>query len=775
MAKYIGKSVRRKEDRRFLTGAGNYVGDMRLPDMVHAVVLRSQMAHARIVSIDVERARALPGVMGVYVAADIGNVGSIPMRLAPRAALIACFQKPLADGVVRYVGEPIALIVAQDRYIAEDALELIDPEFEELPAVADAGAGRGSGAPVIHPSLEGNVAERIEMRVGDPEAAMARAPIRLRERLEVQRHTAVPLETRGLLAAHDRGTDQVTVWGAAKVPHFNRQILADLLCRPENSIRLVESDVGGAFGTRGEFYPEDFLVPWAAIQLGRPVKWIEDRREHMMATNHSREQVHDLEIAVERDGTIVGITIHGVVDMGAYIRTNGFVVPERSAGFVPGPYRVPNYLAQIDCVMTNKTPIGSYRGPGRFESTFVRERAIDLVAREIGLDPAEVRRRNLIRPEEMPYNVGTWAFGHDIVYDSGDYPALFERALKHFDYEGLRAAQEKARTQGRYLGIGLGAFVEKSGVGPFETGRVRIDGSGNVEVFTGATSVGQGVETVLAQICAEQLDVDPAAITVRHGDTAMIAEGCGSYGSRGTVTGGTALWNATTALRKKMLRLAAHKLESAVDDLEIAAGRIGVRGTDHSMSFRDLARAAKPGQALPPGMEPGLDESSTFVVTDTVHPYGLHAALVEVDQALGTVRVLKYLIAYDIGTAINPQLVEGQLVGAFVQGLGGALLEKLVYSDDGQLLTGSLMDYLMPTAMEAPMDVEILLSEDAPSQHNALGMKGAGEGGIVGVGAAIANAVEDALAPFGVRIKRLPLTPNAIAELLGSSREGQLR
>jgi CO/xanthine dehydrogenase Mo-binding subunit len=459
--------------------------------------------------------------------------------------------------------------------------------------------------------------------------------------------------------------------------------------------------------------------------------------------------------------------------MGAYIRTNGFVVPERAAAFIPGPYRIRNFLAEVDCVMTTKTPTGSYRGPGRYEASFIRERTLDLVARELHLDPADVRRRNLVGAGEMPYNVGTKAFGHDVVWDSGDYPAVFESALEALRYGELRAEQAAARSRGRYLGIGLAPFVEKSGVGPWETARVRIDGSGAVAVHTGVTSVGQGMETVLAQICAEQLGVPPGAIRVHHGDTAVIPMGSGAYGSRGTVTGGAALWEAAGKLREKMLALAAHRLEVSAKDLELRDAAVLLPGTDMKMSFRDLARAAMPGQKIPEGMTPGLDESAVYVVRETPNPHGVHAAVVEVDAALGAVKVLRYLIVYDIGVAVNPMLVEGQLVGGFAQGLGGALLEEMAYSEEGQLLSGSFMDYLLPTAMEMPPRVEVRLLQQARSPHNALGLKGAGEGGTVGVGAAIANAVEDALAPLGVRVHALPLSGENLRRLIRAAQRAQ--
>jgi len=768
--RYIGVNVPRLEDARLLAGAGKYVADVRHPDAVCAAVLRSEQAHGLIRHIDGSEALKLDGVLGVFTARDLGDVGRIPMRLAPREALRECFQKPLATDRVRYVGEPLALVVAVDRYTAEDALELIDVSLDPLPAVVDLEQARAKDVPLLHRSLGSNIAEHIVMRVGEPEAALARSAVRLSEAFVIQRHTGIPMETRGLLASYDRGTDVVTVWGAAKVPHFNRQILADLLGRPESTVRMIETDVGGGFGVRGEFYPEDFLVPWAAIRLGRPVQWIEDRREHMMATNHSRGQVHHVEVGASRDGTIEAIVVRSAADMGAYIRTNGFVVPERAAAFIPGPYRIRNYLAEVDCVMTTKTPTGSYRGPGRYEAAFVRERIMDLVARELNVDPADVRRKNLVRADEMPYNSGTKAFGHDVIFDSGDFPGLFERTLERLEYRELRAEQAKARAEGRFIGIGLAPFVEKTGVGPWETARVRIDGSGAVAVYTGVTSVGQGMETVLAQICAERLGVPPEKIMVRHGDTAVIPQGSGAYGSRGTVTGGAALWKAAGELREKMLNLAAHRMEVNAADLELSDGAVVLPGTDLKMTFRELAKAAAPGQPMPAGMEPSLDASAYFVPKETAHPHGTHAAVVEVDPALGVVKLRRYLISFDVGVAVNPMLVEGQLVGAFAQGLGGALLEEMIFSEDGQLLTGSFMDYLLPTSVEMPEKIDVLLVQDAPSPHNELGLKGAGEGGIVGVGAAIANAIEDALAPFGIKVTRLPLSPNAIFELIRSAK-----
>lgn len=766
-ARYVGQPVRRLEDSRLVRGDGRYVGDVRLAGTLHAAVLRSSMPHARIVAVDTRRALALPGVTAVFTAADLGDVGCIPTMLAPRPQLRAAFQPPMPRDRVRYVGEPLALVIARDRYVAEDALDLIVPALEPLPVVPDGRAGAEPGAALLHEALATNVADRIDMRRGDAARALAEAPRRLRASLAVQRHTGVPMEPRGLLAAFDRGTGALTVWGATKITQRIRAILADLLRHPEHLVRLVETDVGGGFGLRGEFYPEDFLVPWAAMRVGAPVRWTEDRREHFLATNHSREQRHDVEIGFTEDGTIVALADHAIVDMGAYVRPNGFVAPDRTAAFLPGPYRIEHFALQIDCVFTNKTPVGSYRGPGRVESTFVRERVVDLVARDLGLDVAEIRRRNLIPADAMPYSVGTTAHGRPVIYDTGDYPATFEASLAALDYAGARAQQARGRAEGRYLGVGLACAVDSSGVGPWESARIAVDGTGRVVVYSGTASIGQGIETVLAQVCADELGVALEDVTVLHGDTALIPVGIGAFGSRAAVVGGSAVLLAARKLREKALAIAAGLLEADPADLMLESGRVSVAGLpSRALTLRDLARAALPGPSLPPGMEPGLEATEVFHVSEITYPYGMDAALVEVDPATGVVRVLKYVIACDVGRALNPMVVEGQILGGMAQGLGAALLEELVYDGHGQLLTTTFMDYLLPTAMEMPEATVIRRSETALSPHNPLGAKGAGEGGIIAVPAAVANAVDDALRSFGATIDRLPLTPDRLASLV---------
>lgn len=751
----IGASIKRKEDPRLLVGAGRYVDDLQLPRMLHAAIVRSPQAHARIGAIDAAAARGLPGVALVATAADLGNARRIPIRLGPRPALESFLQPPLARGRVRYVGEPVALVVAADRRVAEDAADLVTVEYEPLPVVADAEQAIRHGAAVLHDEAGSNVADRLLTVIGEPEDALAGAPVRLRQRLTVQRHSGVPMETRGLLAAYDAATDLLTMWGPTKVPHFNRRVLADLLGWPEARIRFIEPDVGGGFGVRGEFYPEDFLIPWAAVRLQRPVKWVEDRREHLAATNHSRQQIHDVEVGATRDGRLVALIDHVAVDMGAYLRTHGVTVPELTAALLPGPYRLPHYRCEVSCVMTNKTPTGTYRAPGRYEGNFVRERTMDLLAQAVGLDPAEIRRRNFIAPDAMPYAVGTRALGEETTYDVGAYASTLAAALDAIRYPQVRRDQAQARKVGRRVGVGIGCFVEKAGPGPWEAARVVLDPQGRATVYSGGASLGQGIETVLAQICAHQLGLPVDAITVRHGDTAEVPEGVGAWGSRVTVVGGCAVHYAAGEVRTMVLERAAQRLEAAMGDLVVENGRVWVRGAPgRRLAVRDL---------VPPE---GLSAAHRYHATKMTYPYGAHAAVVDVDSATGQVTVLDYAIAYDVGRAVNPRLVEGQLVGGLAQGLGGALLEELAYDEHGQLLSATFMDYLLPSSMEMPKRVTIKILEETPTPLNPLGVKGAGEGGTAAVGAAIANAVADALGAQGTAITDLPVTPQRVVEAL---------
>lgn len=764
----IGRRVPRKEDDPLLRGQACFVDDFARPGMVHATIVRSPHAHARIVSVDSARARAHEGVLAVFTADDLPDGGPpIPMRMFSHPELNRYLQRPLARDIVRYSGEPVAVVVADSRYAAEDAAEFVDVVYEPLEPVLAADAALANGSPVLHAQTGTNLAGAFTVESGDVDAAFAEAALVVEERIECQRHAAVPLETRGLVAEVDERTGELVVWGASKIVHVNRRILAGLLGRPEERIRFVELHVGGGFGARGEFYPEDYLIPYCALVLGRPVAWTEDREEHLRATNHSREQIHEIAIALRADGTFLALRDRLLNDQGAYVRTHGMVVPGMTAGMLPGPYAWLAYRCEAHQVVTNKTPAGTYRAPGRYEANLARERLIDIAARRLGRDPADLRRQNLVPPERMPYANGSHTHGHPVVYESGDFPLLLEKALRAFDYDRMRRWRDADPGPGRRRGIGLAYFVEKTGIAQWEYARVELESGGKAVVYTGTASVGQGVETVLAQVCAEHLGVRYEDVTVRHGDTAEIPDGMGAFGSRASMLGGSAVLDASRALRERVLRLAALLLEAEPSDLALDGDCVVVAGSEsRAVTLAELVEASRPARALAAGAEPGLTEARYFRCEDMSFPYGLHCAAVEVDLETGAVRVERYLVAYDVGRAINPTLVEGQIVGGAAQGLGGALLEELAYDADGQLAAGSFMDYLLPTASEVPA-VEVVLTEDAPTPLNPLGAKGAGEGGAAAVGAALANAVSDAL---GAEVTRLPLTPERVVGLV---REGQ--
>jgi aerobic carbon-monoxide dehydrogenase large subunit len=764
---YVGQRVKRREDERLVQGRGAYVADVRRLDTLHLAVVRSPHAHARLLSIDVKEARACPGVVDVVTFLDVPQLARpIPMRLAERGEMRRFLQRALAHDTVRYVGEPVAAVVADDRYRAEDALATVQAHYAPLPAVVDARTAGGADAPLLFPSEGSNVAASYTVECGDVDAALREADLVLRERLDVQRHAGVPLETRGALAEWDAGRGVLSMWGMTKVPHINRRIIAEHVGLPEHRVHFLQTDVGGAFGIRGEVYPEDFLVALLAVRTGRPVRWIEDRREHLQAANHSREQHHEIALGLRRDGTIVGIHDRFWVNMGAYVRTHGATAPNNTAAYVPGAYRVPHYRAEITCVVTNKTPTGTYRAPGRFEATFVRERIVDMAARALGMDPAEIRRRNFIPADAMPYDLGTTTHGSKVVYDSGDFPRLFDWALERAGYAALREEQAHARRAGRHVGLGLAYVVEKSGLGPWESARVLVDGTGRVVVHTGIPSVGQGVETVFAQLTADVLGVRYEDVTVRYGDTESLPDSVGAFGSRGTVVGGNAVVRAAERVREKILLVAARELEAHAGDLELRDGAVHVRGVaDRALPLREIARAATVSRALAAGIAPGLEALEYHTQEKMTYGHGLHLAMVEVDADTGVTRILRYVVVYDVGRAINPMLVEGQLHGGLAQGLGAALHEELAYDDAGQLTAGTLMEYHLPAAADMP-PLELWVREEDPSPTNPLGVKGAGEDGIVAAGGAVANAVADALAPLGVEIRALPLRPARLRELI---------
>jgi len=756
---YIGRPVRRLEDPPLLTGKANFVADLVFPGEVSMRVVRSQVASGRVVGVELDEARQLPGVVAVWTAADL-DVPPIGFRMTDVGGLESYRQPVLASEYVRYVGEPTAVVFAENAYLAEDAADLVWIEIEELEPTLDP-----TRPGTFQPGMAADVA-LVEKAYGDVEEAMTSSEHVIELELAIGRHTGVPIETRGAIGVWDG--DILRLYGAAKVPHYNRDAIAEMLGLSPEKVQLHEDHVGGGFGVRGELYPEDVLVCAAARILGRPVRWIEDRREHLTATNHSRDQVHRVRVGFDDRGFITAIDDEFWQDQGAYVRTHAATVTDLTAAMLPGPYLIPAYRARGHIVLTNKTPAGTYRSPGRYEGTFVRERAVDAVASRLGLDSIEVRRVNLIPEERIPFERGMAALGTEVTYDSGRYHDLLERVLRHLDYPALRRDLEQRRAGSEMVGFGLAYFVEKSGLGPFDEVRVEVDTDGRVEVITGAASLGQGVETSIAQICAETLGVAIESVRVTHGQTDRIGRGMGAFATRVTVMTGSATTMAAGSVREKALNVAADFLEASAVDLRIENGSVFVEGSRDgpSVTLGELAAAVAPGSAGAQRHGPGLVATEVFLSDHMTYPYGIHAAVVVVDPATAGCRVVRYLVGYDVGRAVNPMLVEGQLVGGVAQGIGGALLEEFRYDDAGQPLSASFMDYLLPTASEIPA-VELVLREDAPSPLNPLGVKGAGEGGINAAGAAIAAAVDDALAlPMGVL--RLPISPERLHQLLSS-------
>jgi len=750
--KIIGRSVPRLEDRPLLTGQGRFAGDISFSGQWHMRVVRSPVAHGRLKAIDAKAALALPGVHAVWTHADIADIPPIGFRLTGLVELEAYRQTALAQRYVRYVGEPVAAVFAADPYVAEDAADLVDLDIEMLPVVLDA-AGP-PGAFDEHHDTETSI---IEKKSGDVDAVFRSAEMVIALDLAIGRHTGVPMETRGAIARYDEANDVLEMHGAAKVPHWNRDRLALMLGRQPDKVQLYEGHVGGGFGIRGEMYPEDVLVCAAALKFKRPIKWIEDRREHLIAANHSRQQRHKIRAAIDKNGRILGIDDEFFHDNGAYMRTHAATVPDLAAAMLPGPYRVPAYRARAHIRLTNKTPCGTYRAPGRYESTFVRERLIDAIAAKTGIDAIEIRRRNLIDKSAMPYSLGFSTLGTDIVYDSGDYAKLMERLLAAADWQGMQQTLSRRRAAGEKVGAGFAMFVEKSGLGPFDKVRVEVNPDGAIEVITGVASIGQGVETAIAQVCAETLGVDYTRIKVVHGQTNRIDKGMGAFASRVTVMCGEATRMASVKLRDAMLGAAAELMQTSPDLLDIVGDEIvRTSGPGTTMKLAALA-TARPD---------AMTAEAEFKSSHMVYPYGAHVVQLKVDTETGAVAIERYLVAFDIGKAVNPMLVEGQIIGGVAQGLGGALFEEFTYSDSGDPLAVTFADYLMPTAREIPT-VETFLSEDAPSPLNTYGFKGAGEGGITPVGAAIASALDDALQRPGA-VTQLPMTPQRIRAMLGA-------
>jgi carbon-monoxide dehydrogenase large subunit len=752
----VGQAVERTEDLRFLTGKGTFADDYEPAGTLHAAILRSAMAHGRLRAIDASAALAMPNVRCVITARDIGAaIPTIPLRLAPLAGLEKYLQPVIAQDKVRYAGEPLAVVIADTRAIAEDALEAISVDIEPLDPVADWRAAAADRS-LLFEANGTNVATRYTAELGDADSVFKSAGYVRRETFRSHRHTANPMETRGVIAEWDDAKGRLIVTAATKVTFFNRRHLARMMGLAEDAIDMIEIDVGGGFGVRGEFYPEDFLIPFAARHLKRPIKWIEDRREHLLAANHSREIDCDLEIACRRDGTILALRgmIYG--DMGAYIRTNGGVVPAKAAQFLHGPYRIPNIKVEVAAFMTTKTPVGTYRAPGRFEANFFRERLLDMVARDLAMDPVVLRRKNLITEAELPYSIGQLVpYETPTEYDSGDYPACFERCLDEFGWEQKSAVQGKL-VDGRYHGLAATCFVESGGAGPRENCKFILERDGGITINVGSSALGQGLETVFAQIAADAMGLPFNTFTIRHGSTTLVHEGFGTYHSRALVMGGSAIVDGAKNMIVTLRAAGTAQLGCAADAVAWHDGRL-IGKDSRSLSLAELAMAQN-GQT-------SVVADGTFANTKRTYSYGAHAAHVAVDARTGHVQVLDYLAIEDVGRAVNPGIVHGQAIGAAIQGLGGVFFDHLIYDADAQLLNASLADYLLPLATDFP-NVRGVTLELRPSPSNPLGAKGAGEGGIVAVAATIGNAVAAALVSFGVEPNELPLTPPRIWRLI---------
>ncbi len=745
----IGSPIERVEDLRFLRGRGEYIDDVARPDQLYAVVLRSPIAHGRIKNIDTSAARAVPGVHSVILATDIGNpVPTVNIRLQPMPQLVPFQQPVMAHDKVRYVGEPMALVLADSAGIAEDAAGLIDLDIEELPAVTDRWAS-GENKILLHEFHGSNSPITYRAAMGDADAAFKSAPYTRKEKFRVHRHAATPMEPRGLFAEWDEGKGRLTVSGAAKVLFFNRKMLAEKMGLPEDKVDLIETDVGGGFGSRGEFYPEDFLIPFAARHTGRPVKWTEDRRESLLCMQHARDADCELEIACARDGTILALRGHAYVDIGAYIRTNGLVAPRNIVQFVSGPYRVAHVDMDVRLHFSNKTPSGTYRGPGRYETDFFRERLLDMVAKDLGLDRVAFRRMNLIAKAEMPYHLPHIApYEADTEYDSGDYAKTLDKALAEFGWEKKSALSGKL-IDGRYNGIAVCCYIEGGAAGPKENAKFVIEKDGSVTVYVGSSAIGQGLETVFGQIAADALEIGFDRVRVFHGSTTYLKEGYGSYHSRAVVMGGSAMLNAADNLRAAMRTAAAKRLDCQPGDITILDEKISAPN-GASLRWGDLA---------------GVSAEGSFSNHHHTYSYGTTCAHVTVDAKTGHLELIDYVIAGDVGRIMNPLTLRGQMTGAAVQGLGGTMLEHFVYDENGQSLATSFADYMMATAGDFPR-VRVFLSEDEPSPINPLGAKGSGEGGIISTGAAVANALADALSSLGVEPHELPLSPDRVWHMI---------
>ena len=768
----FGSGIRRREDPRLITGTATYTDDLTLPRMVYAAMLRSPHAHARITSIDTSKAAAAAGVVAVYTHADTESaLQPTPCAwLLPDSDLKVATYHGLAKDVVRYVGDIVAVVVAENRYAAEDALELIEVDYEPLPAVIDPEQAAEDGAPQLHDEIPRNQAFHWAVAGGDIDAAFEQAEVVVSDRIIQQRLIPNAMETRAALASYTTATGELTLWNTTQNPHIVRFLMSLVCGLGEDKIRVVAPEVGGGFGSKLAVYPADFVTVFCSMRLGRPVKWTETRSENYQATTHGRDHVQHVELAAKKDGTVTGVRCTVYAGMGAYLSTAAPGIPTILHGLMlSGVYTLPAVKEDVYGTYTNGTPVDAYRGAGRPEATFMLERMMDQLAAELGMDPADVRKKNLIPKFDDGHEVIT-----TLSYDSGDYPAALDKVLAHADYAGLRATQAKGATNGTYLGLGLASYVEICGLGPsqvagaigfqgglWESAIVRFHPSGKVHVFIGASPHGQGEETTFAQIVSNELGVDTNDVKVFHGDTDTTPMGWGTYGSRTTAVGGAALALTARKIRDKAKVIAAHLLEAAVEDMDYEDGKFFVKGApDRHKTITDIALMANVAWNMPAGVEAGLEASTFYDPPNFTFPFGTHLAVVEVEAETGVVTLTRYVALDDCGPQINPVIVEGQVHGGVVQGIGQALWEEAVYDEGGQLVTGSMLDYALPRADMLP-EIEVL-STVTPSPHHPIGVKGIGEAGTIGSTVAVYNAVIDALRPLGVTSIRMPLTPERV-------------
>jgi carbon-monoxide dehydrogenase large subunit len=767
--KTLGVSVARREDPRLLRGEGQFVDDIRLPGTVHAAFVRSPHGHARIVGIDLSAARAMPGVLGAYTCADLWS-DSAPQigALKQTPGQKVCPQLPLAHDKVRFVGEAVAVIVAESRAVAEDAVETVEVTYDVLDAVTEVNAAMSASAPELHDSVPGNVAARWTQSTGDVDAAFQRADRIISDTYRMQRYSGIPMETRGILVARNALNDELTIWPSGQWPYIQRDLTAAHLGLNEGQIHVIHPDVGGGFGIKLDLYPEDLVIPRLAQLIDHPIKWIEDRQEHMLTAIHSRQMEFKVEMAVANDGQILGLKVQAISDNGAYMRALGPGNVSLAICGLPGPYYVPHYRAEALCVLTNKSPTSAYRGAGSPEAAFARERLFDKAAQELGIDPAAFRLKNLITPDKMPYATGLVSLEATNTYDSGDFPRALREALDRFGYESFRAGQPAERTAGKLRGVGICAYTQMAGVTGFESAGISVDKTGLVTLVSGAAPNGQGHVTMLSQIVADAFEIPIEQVKVVFSDSGRLPAGSGTYGSRSAAMGGNAAHGAAVRVLDKAHRMAALLFQAPVEDIRWADGGAYVAGApDNRIALKDLATQARPGGTRPADMDPGLDAIFYYETDQTPFAYGVHIVGVELDPETFDVSIDRYVVVADCGTIINPLMVEGQVVGGIAQGVGGALFEEFVYDETGQMLNASLLDYKLPTSLELPM-IEIHHIE-TPSPVNPLGVKGTAEGGAIAGHAAVANAVADAIAHLGAEVRATPLTPSVIHGLIHAS------